>query len=150
VDGNEMSQVLSGCLRLTGRLMPITFRHRPGEMPIEGSSGNVGEIEVHGAVFTFWSDVANAELEGQLYSTTCISDLEWSNDAKVLGLVLKPTGKERGQYHRVGLFQTYTSGSYKREQPLLSRANPVGKALITKDLYKTYHKDIDKYTFTIV
>jgi len=150
VDGNEMSQVLSGCLRLTGRLIPITFRHRPGEMPIEGSSGNVGEIEVHGAVFTFWSDVANAELEGQLYSTTCISDLEWSNDAKVLGLVLKPTGKERGQYHRVGLFQTYTSGSYKREQPLLSRANPVGKALITKYLYKIYHKDIDKYTFTIV
>jgi hypothetical protein len=155
IDGNEMSQALSGCLQLTARLVLVTAI----------ALSSAPNLTMRYCRLRFYTDVLNDQLDGRLLVT--ISYRRWSrpeNGTEARGLVLRQTG-QNGQHYRVGSFTTdhgfatddgfsgHVGGGARLpsvEEVFFSRADAVEKAQITEDLYEEYHEDMDKYTFTII
>jgi len=62
----------------------------------------------------------------------------------LLGLILRATGIEKGQYQRVGFFRLYDLND------MLSRAEQEERSKMTEDLYEAYDEETDSHTFTII
>lgn len=140
VDGDDKSQVISGHLQVTARLIPVRcndFVYR-------------SDCRLRDSVIEIKYDVSNNQLQGQLFGTICVyKKYDSSGYSDVRGLILKATEQERGQYRRVGGYNDFVT-ALNGSDSILRAANPDEKAQITPDLYEKYHEDTDKYTFTII
>jgi hypothetical protein len=136
IDGSEFSQVVSGSLRVTARLIPVQYN--------ETSS----EVEFRGIRRSAKLDIAITDLKVKLFCTICF----YEEDGRkypfyYVALLLRRTIGKRGFYHRVGRVAIHRGINGK---DLLCRGEAMEKAEITEDCYEIYHEDIDKYTFTII
>ena len=68
----------------------------------------------------------------------------------VTGLLLKATGKEKGQYERVGLLRTSSGKDSINPHVTAFGGDQAEKAMITNELYEEYDEATREYTFTIV
>jgi hypothetical protein len=59
-DGDEMSEVIYGCLKLKKPLPPVTL-----------DPGSEDLLKMRQCIFRFTPDVADDPMEGNLYGTTC-------------------------------------------------------------------------------
>ncbi|CZR67421.1 uncharacterized protein PAC_17320 [Phialocephala subalpina] len=133
VDGNPMSQViyskaLSG-YRASSKIRGVDFWFHPDNDPR-------GEDVVQASTFM----------------CVILVRVKESNDSPdgVEGLILRATGKAKGQYERIALVQSSSRDrgvvrmypGYVKDQK--------EKDMMTEDLYEEYNQETDSYTFTIV
>lgn len=158
IDGDEMSEVLSGNLRVTAKLIPAARSHGS----INLGSWNTAGITIRNFTFAFWPDVPNEELDGPLFSTICTCRLNRMRTGSLIGervqrprktwcirgLVLKSTGQEKGQFYRVGCYLSLFESDM--DKTIHCKANKKESGLIVPDLYEVYYEASDKYRFTIV
>ncbi|CZR70070.1 uncharacterized protein PAC_19971 [Phialocephala subalpina] len=123
VDGNEMSEVLSGQLRVIARLIPTWYAVVFGDCGAISASFTLRNTEGF-----FTAGVQDEEIHEQpLFTTICI-------------------------YRKLdaleGCFLAKKIPDLDKKIP--RRAGAAEKAKMTEDLYEKYHEETDKYTFAIV
>ncbi|PQE03058.1 heterokaryon incompatibility protein [Rutstroemia sp. NJR-2017a BVV2] len=135
-NGDPMSQVTSGFLRMDGALNLIVL---DGEYLNPTATENLLISE----------DVWREKLIGK-YCFVPLIESGWPDPEyryiSSKGLLLRPTGKETGQYERVAF--AYHSG--KEGNIFSADRNRQKGELITEDLYEKYDEETGLYTFTII
>jgi hypothetical protein len=135
-NGDPMSQVTSGFLRMDGALNLIVL---DGEYLNPTAAENLLISE----------DVWGEKLIGK-YCFVPLIESGWRDPeyryTSSKGLLLRPTGKETGQYERVAF--AYHSG--KEGNIFSADRNLQNRELITEDLYEKYDEETGLYTFTII
>jgi hypothetical protein len=135
-NSDPMSQVTSGFLRMEGYLNLIIL---DGEYSNPTAAENLLISE----------DVWREKLMGK-YCFVPLIESGWRDpDYRYVsskGLLLRPTGKEIGQYERVAF--AYHSG--KEGNGFSAERNRQKGELMTADLYEKYDEETGLYTFTII
>tara|TARA_R110002060_G_scaffold41122_5_gene52563 strand:+ start:1433 stop:1960 length:528 start_codon:yes stop_codon:yes gene_type:complete len=165
LEDDEMGHVTSGCLRVKSNLhqaVVLDSRNSDSSMPILVMKTDTGA----GVRMNLRLDVPGGELCGKLFAAVCICDdceeeeleeiekYDW-NSRGMAGLLMTPTGRVKGEYKRVGMFEQANcdKDNYKLIIRWFRRADAQAGAVganIAKEFYKEYHEDVDQYTFTIV
>lgn len=103
-DNNPLGQVLSGVLRLEGYL--FRFKAKP-----KLSAFKLGKALIH-----VFCDLDNFEFDGQCQYVflPCVHTAGWFDAPYnvLTGLLLNLTGKEKGQYERVGIGRSKSCGFF--------------------------------------
>jgi hypothetical protein len=123
-DGDPMSKVISGYIRMRGHLEPADDN------------------------LQYDADFSDDEVTGKLFVVPCIhTELYIMNvqEVYVLSLVLRATGRRKGEFRRVGLIQYDPSGRWSA----FSRAD-WEKSNVHEDFYESYDNETGDYFFTIV
>lgn len=101
-------------------------------------------------------DISGELLEGKLFVAMILrtilcfdSILEYAQ-----GLMLRATGKEKGQYERVGYVKT-TWGGNDPERGVGPVCTPLArssheKEMITIEFFESYNEETEEYTFSII
>jgi hypothetical protein len=151
-DNHEMSQVIYGCLRLTGTLIPSSLQLKK----VRSSDTEMSLVmRARQCFFDFIPD-ASDEVDETFMSARyyCLPMERSPGELWVEGLVIKHSGR-KGQYQRVGYFSCYTDFGIDSIGPLegerfFGRGDDVERAMMTDDLYEEYEEEEDVYTLTII
>jgi hypothetical protein len=141
---NGWSSTDHGRLRVVGKLIPVMSAH---------ANGN---LRVRGKVLNFHKDNHELFVSGEFYCSILLCyERQNQHSTGVEGLLWKPSGKKRGEFQRVGHFGAPGWSVSRTESAdiqfcLTGRGSKREKAQITEDLYESYDKEKDVYTFTIV
>lgn len=104
---DNTGRIKEGYIRIRGRLKPLTlqrYNHINWRMIVNG-------VPVLGKGKDLWNktgpmvhmDINQDEIYGELY---CMRIIKHENGGFLCGLILEPTGVERGQFRRLGVFET--------------------------------------------
>jgi hypothetical protein len=139
-DGDPMSPVTSGCLRMEGILIPVVL------------GGGEKEFELRGHTCVVSADISSERLVGRFFFVGCVYSDLWFDVLLYAaeGLLLGLTGNMKGQYQRAGHVSVSASNSgfqieFHREARSLDK-----KKIMAEDLYERYDDESELYTFTIV
>ncbi|KAH8592380.1 heterokaryon incompatibility protein-domain-containing protein [Bisporella sp. PMI_857] len=139
-NNDPMSPVTSGYLRMKGILIPVVLEDGEKEFKIRDHTCSVS------------ADISGEKLVGRFCFVVCVySDLWFDYQLYAArGLLLRPTGKMRGQYQRVGQVNVSVSDRYFRDEFHDEAISLDKKEVMTEDLYEHYDDELGLYTFTIV
>ncbi|KAF8859213.1 HET-domain-containing protein [Acephala macrosclerotiorum] len=151
VNGNPMSQVTHGWLRLKGKLIPME------EWDTKVWDSLTTEVKVRGIDFDLILDnylkISSKHFDPVprfVYVLLAHFKEVPKIQDELSGLLLAATGKAKGQYRRVGFIQycRYNDPAGWLYMPF--ERSEEEREQMTDDLYESYDEETDSYTFTII
>lgn len=147
INEDPMSQVTSGRLCLEGILIP-TILQCDAETP-------ECNFKVRGVELCLVKDISGEVLERRLFVAMCLRTTLYFDGVSeyAQGMMLRATGKEKGQYERVGYVKTTwlndpVSGIAPVCTPLERSSHE--KEMMTTEFFESYNQETEEYTFSII
>lgn len=148
-DGDPLGHVTYRCLRLKGILIPTIIGPDP-EPDYETPGGQI--LRMRGVEVSLLQDISGESPVGRFFCMMCLHTricfdgyFEYAQ-----GLLLRPTGIEKGQHQRVG--HITTTGRNKTISHICTPLNRDQQemGIMTDDFYEEYDAETEHYTCTII
>jgi hypothetical protein len=152
-DNNPLGQVTHGRLRMKGILIPIMLDSIELHLPSDPTGRRpTRSVTARDVKFVLQPDISGEILVGRYSCAMCLqTDLYFGCvSTLVQGLLLKATGKEKGQYERVGLLTTSAHNDSINPVVVGSGGGQAEKAMMTHEFYEEYYEATGEYTFSVI